>query len=231
MKKNKIEFIMGAEWLFKDVMDFEQKEYILLAYIQKIEKLFNDLKLYPTFTELSLHIANIQSLIKDDKMIILNKKINNFDYEITLEDLSYQDKPSLSEKEMEEYKKILNYSLIKFQDYFDIFKSLWTMVYDSIEVNLMSYKKSDSYKNFYYFYSKNGKLYLWRFDINKTSTKQLCNGDEKLIENFIPEKSKEPVFRVTVDNYQDYPHEETLFPLIKRKVMSIITQSKNLTIS
>ena len=230
MKKNKIEFIMGVKWLFKDVMDFEQKEYILLAYIQKIEKLFNEMKLYPTFTELSLHIANIQSLIKDDKMILLNKTLNSFDYEITLEDLIYQDKPLLNEKELEEYKKILDYSLIKFQDYFDIFKSLWTLVYDSIAVNLLSYQKSTSYKNFYYFYSKNGKLYLWRFNLQKTSTKQLCNGDEKLIEDFIPENTKDPIFRVTVDNHQEFPYQETLFPLIKRKVMSIVTQSKNLTI-
>jgi hypothetical protein len=55
---------METNWVFQEPVDFEHKQYILLGYLQKIEKELNDFKLYPNFQLLSLHLANINLVLQ-----------------------------------------------------------------------------------------------------------------------------------------------------------------------
>ena len=48
--KNK-EFQLDPEWIYQDPIDFEHKKYKLLAYLQKCDKRFDELKIYPDFVE------------------------------------------------------------------------------------------------------------------------------------------------------------------------------------
>lgn len=71
-RKNKIKF-MDTDWLFNGIIDSEQKQYILLDYFQKLNKDLEQMKVYPMFTELSLHLGNIQTLINQDKILYSEK--------------------------------------------------------------------------------------------------------------------------------------------------------------
>ena len=134
MRKNKLKFVMDTDWIFDGVIDAEQKQYVLLGYFQKLNKQLEEMKVYPMFTEITLHLANVQNIIKNNKILYTDKKLTSYDDELTFIDLKTKDLPPLKVTELNELKTILQYSLSKLQDYFDIIKSIWTVVYDSIEI-------------------------------------------------------------------------------------------------
>ena len=68
-RNKKASFKLSPEWMLKEPIDFEYNKYTLLDYLQKCEKRFNNLEIYPDFVELSLHLANIQSLVKENTLL------------------------------------------------------------------------------------------------------------------------------------------------------------------
>lgn len=84
---------METNWGFQEPIDFEHKQYILLGYLQKIEKELNDFKLYPNFQLLSLHLTNINLIIQKGHYLSLTKKLKDKDEEILLSDLVSQEIP------------------------------------------------------------------------------------------------------------------------------------------
>jgi succinate dehydrogenase flavin-adding protein (antitoxin of CptAB toxin-antitoxin module) len=139
-KKNK-NFIMDTDWIFQGILDSEQKEYVLLNYFQKLNEHLEEMRVYPMFIELSLHLGNIQTLLTRNQMLYTDKKFDTPDDEIVLSDLKVKDIPTMNEEEFDEYRKILKYSQPKLFDYFNITKSVWSIVYDSITVNIRKTRK------------------------------------------------------------------------------------------
>jgi hypothetical protein len=124
-KKKKIEFLMNTDWMFEKPIDREYKEYKLLSYFQKMGEKLDRLELYPGFIELSLHLMNVQALIKDKKIVYTDKKLNNIDDEILVKDLKVRALPELSQDEMIEFRDILTFSAPRIMEYFSIAKSVY----------------------------------------------------------------------------------------------------------
>lgn len=240
MKKTpKIKFTMNTDWVFKGVIDSEHKEYILLNYFQKLNNSLEEMKLYPMFTELSLHLGNIQSLLSQNKMLCTDKRLSSPDEEILITDLKYDDIPEMDDKERLEYQKILKNSQPKLLDYFNIVKAFWSVVYDSIDIIVRKNKDNVNSKKGFFFYIKGEELYFWEYTIRKikssdyitkSTIKLLYKEDKKdlTIPNILSrfdnkEKvTKYPVFEMVCNDM--FPFEETLIPLFKRKLMSHINQ-------
>jgi hypothetical protein len=129
MGKNKLKFVMDTDWIFDGVIDAELKQYVLLGYFQKLNKQLEEMKVYPMFTEITLHLANVQSIIKNNQILYTDKKLTSYDDELTFIDLKTKEIPPLKVTELNELKSILEYSVARLQDYFDIIKSVWTVVY------------------------------------------------------------------------------------------------------
>ena len=87
-RKKKISFKLNPEWMFKEPLDFEYNKYTLLDYLQKCDQSFDKFELYPNFVELSLHLANIQSISKENTLLLTNKKFESFDDEILVKELT-----------------------------------------------------------------------------------------------------------------------------------------------
>ena len=135
-RKKKMLFKLNPEWLFKEPVDFEYNKYTLLDYLQKCEKGFDKLEIYPDFVELSLHLANLQSIVKENTLLLTNKVFESCDDEILLKEL-YPKKPrDLSSEEEHELDKTIKYSGVKLFDAFNMAKSIWNMAYDSLSVSL-----------------------------------------------------------------------------------------------
>ena len=81
---------MELDWIIKEPIDYEYKQYLLLDYFQKVEKDFEDFKLYPRFREISLHLANIKSIVSDRNYILLKKRTKDIDEEIVIGDLIFE---------------------------------------------------------------------------------------------------------------------------------------------
>jgi hypothetical protein len=246
-RKKKMAFKLNPEWMFKEPIDFEYNKYTLLDYLQKCEQSFDKLKVYPDFVELSLHIANLQSLLKENTLLLTDKKFESCDDEILVKEL-YPKKPREITKEEEfELEKTLKFSNLKLYDAFNIAKSVWSIAYENVNVSLKKNKTGTVVgAGFTVFYdNKENKIFVWEYQIKKpkgeySNYKIYLNKihedshDKETLNDVIETKSKWkeidfvkklPVFEVKCE--QQLPLEETIVPLMKRKILSIIYQSIN----
>ena len=245
--KGKFDFIMETDWLFHGVLDAEQKQYVLLNYFQKLNKYFEEMKIYPMFIELSLHLGNIQTLINTNKILYTDKKFTTNDDELLLSDLKVKDIPVLATEEVDEYKKILKNSQPQLYDYFNFAKSLWTVVYDSIDIKIRKNKGNIKSKSgFFYYVSDDDVLYIWQYTTKrvyktenqtKTHLKVIYKGEQgeltidKIISNFSKTYESKgentyPIIEVNCNSI--FPLKETLLPIFKRKILSYVNQQKEL---
>lgn len=234
---------MDTDWLFQGILDAEQKQYVLLDYFQKLNKHLELMEVYPMFIELSLHLGNIQTLLNKNQILYTNKKFLTNDDELVLSDLKVKDIPVLADEEIDEYHQILKNTQPQLFYYFNFAKSIWSMVYDSVDIVVKKNKNNfKSNSGFFYFKSKN-IVYVWQYTTkkvyrvknqSKTTTKLVYEGPQnnltmlEIISKFSKtyEKNEEvnnPVFEMFCKDI--FPLEETLIPIFKRKVLTYISQS------
>lgn len=246
-RKKKTPFKLDPEWLLKEPIDFEYNKYTLLNYIQKCEQRFENLEIYPDFVELSLHLANIQSLSKENTLLLTNKKFNSPDDEILLKEL-YPKKPrDLTNEEKIELNRTIDYSGAKLFDAFNIGKSIWNLAFDNIFVQVKKNRENiSSKKGFCYFFNNiNSRVMIWEYELKKERKKEpnykanlkLIYEQElgtfsisQLILSNSTWKEEEyclqlPIFEVKSKIF--FPLESTLVPMMKRKLMSFIFQIVN----
>lgn len=244
--KNK-DFELDPEWIYQDPIDFEHKKYKLLAYLQKCDKRFDELKIYPDFVELSLHLANLQSISKEKTMLTTKKKFKSCDDEILFKELIPKKIPKLDDAEQLEIDKTVRYSGEKIYEAFNIAKSIWTIAQDAISVQIKKNKDrlEDGMGYIYFRRRSDEKLLVWEYEIKKEADYELStkaylklifsgSSDEKTFTDIIEEKStwnhteyfKDiPVFEVK--SSQEFPFEETFLPMMKRQLMSYVFQVVN----
>ncbi len=247
-RKKKISFRLNPEWLYKEPVDFEYNKYTLLDYLQKCEKRFDNFEIYPDFVELSLHLANLQSLMKENTMLLTDKKFEYCDDEILLKELFAKKPPKLEKQEQDEIDMTVSYSTKRVFDTFNIGKSIWNIVYDNVQISLKKNKENiDSGYGYVVFFDKEEEtIYLWQFYIKKDK-KDYINHKTYLNLIYKSEKTDEslseiiskyttwkendkfkdfPIFEVKCP--QKYPMNETFVPMIRRKVSSYVFQITNL---
>ena len=236
---------MNTDWMFEKPIDREYKEYKLLSYFQKMGEKLDKLELYPGFIELSLHLMNVQALMRDKKIVYTDKKLNNIDDETLVKDLKVKEPPILTSDEMLEFRDILSFSAPRIMEYFNIAKSVWSIVFDSLDMKIKRNKKNILHPKGYFFYTENNskKTYVWEYTIKKetklnpqrmTNINLIYLDDindltiPKIITNFSSFESKDkrmsPVFHMMSSGI--FPVEETLLPLFKRRIAGLISQTK-----
>nr|WKN36861.1 hypothetical protein K4G66_31335 [Tunicatimonas sp. TK19036] len=74
---------LHKDWLTRDLLDFEYKKYVLLAYMQNVKSKFTDRELYPFMSDLVFHYNNLLSLQKNKQLIYENfpKEVSKADFE------------------------------------------------------------------------------------------------------------------------------------------------------
>ena len=150
--KKGFEFLLNTDWLFQTPIDLEHKQYVLLSYFQKLNERFDKFEVYPSFIELSLHFANVRTMISENKMLSTEKKFEYFDDELLVSDLKYNQVPELNIDDNGQYQEILKYATPKIYDYFNIAKSIWGLVNDSISVEFRRNKNELGKKSGYFYY-------------------------------------------------------------------------------
>jgi hypothetical protein len=224
---------LSSDWLFRMPIDFEYNKYILLNYIKNSESRLNQLKIYPDLQEITLNIVNIASVGKDNKIISLDKIINEFDDEINLSDFKYELIPELTPPEQTEVSRTINFSYPKLLDLFNFAKSIWMFAFDNIDLNIKKNKNASLVVGYFYYYSKFDKsLHLYSFDFSKGQSdysdynefKEVFSGytnnSISIILSLINESGGDSscvIYEAKSD--QELPIKETLIPIIKRKLI------------
>ena len=238
---------MKTDWLFQEPIDLEHKQYVLLDYLQKLDKNLNNLKLYPQFQEISLHLASINLLIEKGQYLTLNRSLKDPDDEILISDLIPVNCPLLTQEEIIEVYNVCKYSTENLRDYFNHAKAIWDIVNDTVSIEVVQNPKNIEPKQGLFFLDYKNKTYLYEFLIKpikkdsvetKCHIKRICEcpkGDfneklketkKSLIKNLEDEKVHGNLIVFTINQNNNYPLKETLLPIVKRKIMNYMIQSK-----
>ncbi|MGB0524671.1 MAG: hypothetical protein ACPGJS_16985 [Flammeovirgaceae bacterium] len=120
-------------WLTNGLIDFEYKQYILLAYLKHVRKAFEQRKLYPTFSDLIFHYKNL-ILVRDGKQLLYQnfpKEISRADFEKL--ELSY--KQIVDDDEvMQTLTDIIFFAIPKFEGLLENGKELYELLASQIEL-------------------------------------------------------------------------------------------------
>ena len=165
---------LPLDWILQEPIDMEHKEYVLLDYISKINKELENFNLYPTFQELTLHLANLNSISGKLKRIDLKNEPEDVDDEILLANIVYKELSEFESNELKEIVKISKDANNRLKDYFLIAKSIWSIVFESVLVQNTNkdfkFTKSNSTKGYLKFDYK-GEQFLYKFNIKKINPK------------------------------------------------------------
>jgi len=154
---------MKTDWLFQEPIDLEHKQYVLLDYLQKLDKNLNNLKLYPQFQEISLHLASINLLIEKGQYLTFNRTLKDPDDEILISDLIPVECPQFTKEEILEIFHVCKYSTEKLRGYFNHAKAIWDIVNDAVSINAVQNPKNIEPKQGLFFVDYKNKTYLYEF--------------------------------------------------------------------
>jgi hypothetical protein len=234
--KKKIDFRKNTEWLYSEPVDLEHKQYLLLDFLKKCDKKIEKFELYPLYSEVSLQLANIHAINAEFKTLYHEKDFQSDDDEILLSELKLKPIPIEKEIDFEEFSKILNFVAPKMIEYFNIVKSVSTIVYDAISVTIRKNPESFRKEKGYFYYTDGEITYLWKYFIdnnsilkidNKVSHDLVSKSESKGFINKLDLLGEEyPIFEVAT--LTKFPLESTLIPVFKKKILSHIIHKSSL---
>jgi hypothetical protein len=237
--RKKSNFKLSSDWIIKEPVDYEHKYYILMDFIKYCDDKIDKFELYPLFSEISFHLANLQSISNDFKYIDLDKKFKSVDDEILISELKFLPIPKLNDDDLIEFNKILKRAGLKVYEYFNIVKALWTITYDSVAINLINKDDIKDFNSGYFYCEIDNIKYVWSFSCGEPGKLKVESKIETMLSynqetkkrfktilkdiNYNPEL---PIFEIKVSN--NLPLEHTLLPIFKRKVVTYIMQSNTI---
>lgn len=124
---------LAANWMTEGQLDFEYKKYILLAYLQDIDKQFKNQKLYPFLSDLIEHYETLVT-IKENKQGAATefpKRLRKLDIENFK--LEYE-RIITEDKYMEEIQQILDFSIPAIKGHLDDGTELYEFVERKMEI-------------------------------------------------------------------------------------------------
>jgi len=226
---------MIYDWLEKGPIDLEYKQYKMLSYLQKVDRSWDVLKLYPYLSEVvEFNRQLIQ--IKENKEFLdkrFPKELIGID--LNKQELIYQklEQPNLDV--VDEISEIIEWGIEKLDQYSQIGMILYGDISEDVkfkEFGVESKTKDTGYIIFnddtIKVYSYNvGKILLdnegGRFvtmkkleDINITNIKDVNGCKTRILEKI--KTLFNPSFYI-VEGHEEFPFEETILPIVKRKLI------------
>lgn len=145
---------LGENWITEKTLDLEYKKYILLAYLQDVDKEFCESKLYPALAELHAHYRNALAFRESKRNMEdhFPQRLGQIDlthfrikYEKVLED----------DAVMKEIASIVEFSIPAFEKYMNEGKKIYDLVEE--QVNIFPVGVMPLHVNEGYMFLKDGK--------------------------------------------------------------------------
>jgi hypothetical protein len=232
---------LGINWFIEGSIDFEHKKYILLDYLQEINRHFDKSKLYPNLTDLIFHYNNLLNF-KSNKSALQQafpQRLTKADIEAVK--LTYE-KIVQDDFSMKEIENIISYALHKMDPALQTGKEIYDFVESRLNIDPVGVVPLMPYNG--YFSLRNGTdrtnwVYEYQFTIfeNKDDkfrgiNVQFVNTYEQSITT-TPEAIKLDLIRrrrhlpnpAVYYVYSDisFPLEQTLLPVAKRSLVKFIS--------
>lgn len=221
-------------WLTDHLIDFEYKKYVLLAYLQKTKKNFDQLKLFPSLTELIFHYRNLMHYIESKELIDENLPVEMSGVDINAMKLMYE---SISQDDqlMAVINEIVTYAMPQFEDAIYEGREIYEVVEEHIRMDVIGVLPLYNKEGYFVLTSdEETEAHIYQYDISsiekpeesyKTISSEYMRTVEKskyetvddLKIELIGENKDLPVPAVyRFHSTLEVPHSETFLPISKR---------------
>jgi len=234
---------LSETWFAEGYIDFELKKYTLLAYLQEINKYFNENKLYPQLADLIFHYNNIVAFRENKKYLQEHfpKKLTG----IQIEKLQLLYEQMIADDElMQQLEEIINYSADEMKTTISNGTELYEFVEEKLTITPVGLVPLDNQEGYFFLsagYSKATRVYHYRLSIFekhdekfrsiRTSyldewRRSLVNTYENLKYELIKKRTELPNPAVyCIETNLQFPMEETLLPIAKRSLVKYLSPS------
>jgi hypothetical protein len=234
---------LSETWFADGYIDFELKKYTLLAYLQEVNKYFNQNMLYPQLSDIIFHYNNLVAFRENKKFLQeqFPKKLTG----IQLEKLQVLYEQMIGDDDlMVELEEIINYSVSEMQTAI----ANATEIYEFVENKLIifpvgiipldinegyfflnegNYSSTRVYKYRLSFFEKHDEKYRSiRTEYVHTWERNMVNTYENIKSELIKTKTQLPNPAVySIETELKFPVEETLLPIAKRSLVRYISKA------
>ena len=234
---------LSETWFADGYIDFELKKYTLLAYLQEINKYFNENKLYPQLADIIFHYNNIAAFRENKKFLQeqFPKKLTG----IQIEKLQVLFEQMIEDDElMKQLEEIIHYAAGKMKKAITDGTKIYEFVENKITifpVGLIPLEIKEGYfflsegrygdtRVYQYrlsFFEKHDEQYRSiRTEFINSWEKNIVNSYENIKAELIKVKKDFPNPAVySIETPLKFPVEETLLPIAKRSLVRYITKA------
>lgn len=234
---------LGINWFIEGSIDFEYKKYILLDYLQEINRHFDKSKLYPNFADLIFHFNNLLYFKKNKSMLqqAFPQRLTQADIDAVK--LTYQ-KIVEDDTTMQEIEQIITYALQKMDPAIQTGKEIYDFVESRLNIDPVGIVPLMPYHG--YFSLRNGKertnwIYEYQISIFENKDDKYRGINITFIDTYeqsitnTPEAVKLDLIRRNrympnpavyyVQSDIAFPLEQTLLPVAKRSLVKYISKA------
>ncbi len=233
---------LSETWFAEGRIDFELKKYTLLAYLQEVNKYFDENKLYPQLADIIFHYNNIVAFRENKKYLQEHfpKKLTG----LQMEKLQVIYEQMLEDDElMQELENIIHYSASRIKKTISNGTEIYEFVEDKICITPIGLIPLDT-KEGYFFLSagnvKSTRVYHYRLSIFEKHDERYRSIKTRFIDNWVRsfsntyENIKSELIRnlrdlpnpavYSIETDLNFPVEETLLPVAKRRLVRYISE-------
>jgi len=233
---------LSETWFAEGRIDFELKKYTLLAYLQEVNKYFDENKLYPQLADIIFHYNNIVAFRENKKYLQEHfpKKLTG----MQMEKLQLIYEQMLGDDElMQELENIIHYSASRIKKTISNGTEIYEFVEDKISICPIGLIPLDT-KEGYFFLSagnvKSTRVYHYRLSIFEKHDERYRSIKTRFIDNWersfsnTYEQIKSELIRnlrdlpnpavYSIETDLNFPVEETLLPVAKRRLVKYISE-------
>jgi hypothetical protein len=232
---------LSETWFAEGYIDFELKKYTLLAYLQQVNKYFNENKLYPQLADVIFHYNNLVAFRENKKFLQEHfpKKLTG----IQLEKLQFLYEQMVEDNElMKELEEIINYSTTTIKRTIKSGTEIYEFIEHKLSIIPVGLVPLDINEGYFFLSSgkKNTKVYHYRLSFFEkhdekyrsirtlyidNQRRSMSNTYENIKADLIRHRNDLPnpaVYAVEID--LSFPYNETLLPIAKRSLVKYISQ-------
>ena len=232
---------LSETWFAEGRIDFELKKYTLLAYLQEVNKYFNENKLYPQLADIVFHYNNIVAFRENKKYLQdhFPKKLTG----IQLEKLQVLYEQMIEDDElMAELEDIIHYSAGKIKSTIHNGTEIYEFVEEKISINPVGILPLETQEGYFFLSSgniSNTKVYHYRLSIFEKHDEKYRSIKTSFIDHWVRsisstyEHIKSELIRhrkdlpnpavYSIETELSFPVDETLLPIAKRSLVKFIT--------
>lgn len=231
---------LSETWFAEGFIDFEQKKYTLLAYLQQVSTCFNENKLYPQLSDLIFHYNNLNAFRENKRFLQeqFPKKVTG----LQLEKLQLLYEQMIEDSEiMQELESIINFSASKMKTTISSGAEIYDFVEDKITITPVGLVPLDVQEGYFFLSAgktRDTRVYHYRLSIFEKHDERFRSIKTAFIQNEMRslastyENIKQQLIRYhsqlpnpavySIETEYNFPIEETLLPVAKRSLVKYI---------